>query len=35
MKGGDKKELEKLGYYFIRINLDKPNFDEHEEFRGV
>ena len=30
-----QKELEKLGYYFIRINPDKPNFDENEEFRRV
>ena len=29
------KELEKLGYYFIRINPDKPNFDEYEEFGRV
>ena len=30
-----QKELEKLGYYFIRINPDKPNFDEYEEFGRV
>ena len=30
-----QKELEKLDYYFIRINPDKPNFDENEEFRRV
>ena len=27
-----KKELEKLGYYLIRINPDKPGFDDYEEF---
>ena len=26
-----QKELEILGYYFIRSNPDKPNFDEYEE----
>ena len=30
-----QKELEKLGYCFIRINSDKPNFDEYEEFGSV
>ena len=26
-----QKELEILGYYFIRSNPDQPNFDEYEE----
>ena len=26
-----QKELEILGYYFIRSNPDKPNFDEYQE----
>ena len=26
-----QKELEKLGYYLIRINPDKPGFDDYEE----
>ena len=30
-----QKELEKLGYYFVRINPDKPNFDEYEKFGRV
>ena len=30
-----KKELEKLGYYLIRINPDKPGFDDYEEFGRV
>ena len=30
-----QKELEKLGYYFIRINPDKPGFDDYEEFGRV
>ena len=30
-----QKELEKLGYYFIRINPNKPNFGEYEEFGRV
>ena len=30
-----QKELERLGYYFTRINPDKPNFDEYEEFGRV
>ena len=30
-----QKDLEKLGCYFIRINPDKPNFDEYEEFGRV
>ena len=28
MKKKRQKELEKLGYYFIRINPDKPDFDD-------
>ena len=27
-----QKELEKLGYYFIRINPDKIDFNDYEEF---
>ena len=27
-----QKELEKLDYHLIRINPDKPNFDDYEEF---
>ena len=30
-----QKELKKLGYYFIRINPDKPNFDKYKEFGRV
>ena len=30
-----QKELEKLGYYFIRINPDQPNLDEYEELGRV
>ena len=30
-----QKELEKLGYYLIRINPDKPGFDDYEEFGRV
>ena len=30
-----QKELEKLGYYIVRINPDKPNFDEYEKFGRV
>ena len=30
-----QKELERLGYYFIRINLDKPGFDDYEEFGRI
>ena len=30
-----QKELEKLGYYFIRINSDQPNLDEYEELGRV
>ena len=35
MKKEDKKELEKLGYHFIRINPDKTNFNDYEEFGRV
>ena len=27
-----QKDLEKVGYYFIRTNPDKPGFDDYEEF---
>ena len=27
-----QEDLEKVGYYFIRINLDKPGFDDYEDF---
>ena len=27
-----QEDLEKVGYYFIRINPDKPGFDDYEEF---
>ena len=27
-----QEDLEKVGYYFIRINPDKPGFDPYEEF---
>ena len=30
-----QKELEKLGYYFIKINPDKLDFDDYEEFGRV
>ena len=30
-----QKQLEKLGYYLIRINPDKPGFDDYEEFGRV
>ena len=30
-----QKELEKHGYYLIRINPDKPGFDDYEEFGRV
>ena len=30
-----QKELEKLGYNFVRINPDKTNFDEYEKFGRV
>ena len=30
-----EKEQEKLGYYLIRINPDKPGFDYYEEFGRV
>ena len=30
-----QKQLEKLGYYLIRINPDKPGFDYYEEFGRV
>ena len=30
-----QKELEKLGYYFIRINPNKPGFNDYEEFRRI
>ena len=30
-----QKELEKLGYYLIRINPDKPGFNDYEEFGRV
>ena len=30
-----QKEVEKLDYHFIRINHDKPGFDDYEEFRRV
>ena len=26
------EDLEKVGYYFMRINSDKPVFDDYEEF---
>ena len=29
------KELEKLGYYFIRNNPDKPGFDDYQVFGRV
>ena len=30
-----QEDLEKVGYYFIRINPDKPCFDDYEEFGRV
>ena len=30
-----QKELEKLDYHLIRINPDKPGFDDYEEFGRV
>ena len=30
-----QKELEKLDYHLIRINPDKPGFDDYEEFARV
>ena len=30
-----EKELEKLGYYLLRINPDKPGFNDYEEFGRV
>ena len=30
-----QKELEKLGYYFIRINPNKPGFNDYEEFHRI
>ena len=30
-----QKELEKLGYYLIRINPDKPGFNDYEEFGRI
>ena len=30
-----KKELKKLGYHFIRINLDERDFDYYKEFGRV
>ena len=30
-----QKELEKHGYHLIRINPDKPGFNDHEEFSRV
>ena len=30
-----QKELEKLGYHFIRINPDKIDFNDYEEFGRV
>ena len=30
-----QEDLEKVGYYFIRINPDKPGFDDYEEFGRV
>ena len=30
-----QKELEKIGYYLIRINPDKPGFNDYEEFGRV
>ena len=30
-----QEDLEKVGYYFIKINLDKPDFDDYEEIGKV
>ena len=30
-----QKQLENLGYYLIRVNADKPGFDDYEEFGKV
>ena len=30
-----RKDLEKVGYHFIRINPDKPGFEDYEEFGRV
>ena len=30
-----QEDLQKVGYYFIRINTDKPGFDDYEEFGRV
>ena len=30
-----QKELEKLDYYFVRFNPDKPGFDDYKEFGRV
>ena len=30
-----RKDLEKVGYYFIRTNPNKPSFDDYEEFGKV
>ena len=30
-----REDLEKVGYYFIRINPDKLGFDDYEEFGRV
>ena len=29
------KDLEEVGYYFIRINPDKPGFDDYDKFGRV
>ena len=31
-KEKDKKKLDKLDYHLIRINPDKPGFNDYEEF---
>ena len=35
MKRKDKKELEKFDYHLIRINTDKMDFNDYEEFGRV
>ena len=30
-----REDLENIGYYFIRINPDKPGFNDYEEFGRV
>ena len=30
-----QKELEKLGYYLVRVNADEPGFNDYEEFGRV